>query len=143
MKNTFIIGWLVTSCGAPVFAQNGSTNQPLARRPEVAAAIAVWMPGLLRLWQAVSNQDCRLELSTTRISSGRRDMDLPIWQRRFQRSHPRCTGLRRSRNFLHDSDPATARCRKTATRRSGGQVLTWYKIKMRIPKVRQSPSGIC
>ena len=42
MKNTFIVlGLLVTSCGAPVFAQNGSTNQPLARRPEVAAAIAV------------------------------------------------------------------------------------------------------
>jgi CubicO group peptidase (beta-lactamase class C family) len=42
MKNTFIIlGLLVASCGAPVFAQNGSTNQALARRPEVAAAIAV------------------------------------------------------------------------------------------------------
>jgi hypothetical protein len=42
MKNKFMIfGLLVVSFATQVFAQNGSTDRPLARRPEVAAAIAV------------------------------------------------------------------------------------------------------
>jgi len=43
MKNTFVIlGLVVVSYGTPMFAQNGSAEpRPLARRPEVAAAIAV------------------------------------------------------------------------------------------------------
>jgi len=43
MRNTFIIlGLVVVSYGTPMFAQNGSAEaRPLARRPEVAAAIAV------------------------------------------------------------------------------------------------------
>ena len=42
MKNKFsILGLLVVSFATDVFAQNGSTDRPLARRPEMAAAIAV------------------------------------------------------------------------------------------------------
>jgi len=146
MKNMFIIFALLVASSAKVaIGQNGSgESRPLARRPEVAAAIAV-----LDAWvasTATSREQPGLSLGIVYDQDliWAKDMDLPTWQGKSLRRRPRCTGLRRFRN----SSPPLRSCNcampgscNLTTRLPN--IYRGSKSRMPIPRARSSPSGIC